>query len=174
MADLPPGSGGSPATLPLPLQTRRGRAYADLPLRRRVQHRAYDSAWPIGLLALAVALAVLLVLAGVTLTVAFITLIILSPLLLLTSPLWAPVAAVVFVSVAASFLGWCLAAVAALAAGSWAYRCLRRRQPVGAHRVDYPASGLGVGPASGVIVGYYAPEYHAPRRARTKDAAPGA
>ncbi|KAL5227840.1 hypothetical protein ABZP36_016105 [Zizania latifolia] len=159
MADRPPGS---PATLPRP------------PQPRRVQHHAYDSSRLIGFLALAVALAALLVLAGITLTVAFISLIILSPLLLLTSPLWAPVAAVVFVSLAASLLSWSLAAVAALAAGSWAYRCLRGRgHPVGAHRVDYYARGLGMCPASGVIVGYYAPEYSAPRRARVKDAAPG-
>uniref|UniRef100_A0A0D9V3G3 Oleosin n=1 Tax=Leersia perrieri TaxID=77586 RepID=A0A0D9V3G3_9ORYZ len=118
MADRPPGSR---TVLPRPPRPRRGQAYTDLPLRRRVQHHAYDSARLVGFLALAVTLTTLLVLAGVTLVIVFVALVILSPLLLLTSPLWAPMAVAVLVSGAASIFGWCLF-VAALAAATWAYR----------------------------------------------------
>ncbi|BAD68757.1 unknown protein [Oryza sativa Japonica Group] len=168
MADRPPAAR---AALPGPPRPLRGQAHTDLPLRRRIQHHAYDSARLVGFLALAVTLAALLVLAGVTLTVAFVALVVLSPLLLLTSPLWVPMAAAVFVSGAASIIGWCLA-VGAVAAGTWAYRYFtgRHRRPVGAHRVDYD---VGAGTASGWM-GYYAREYGARPRVHVKDAAPGA
>jgi hypothetical protein len=128
--------------LPRPARPRSGLASTETPysFRRRVQLQLHSPANSgtqlLVFLALAVTLAALLVLAGVTLTVGFVVLVAISPLLLITSPLWAPMALVAVVAEGALLFG-CGLAVFALGAGTWAYRHLTRRHPVGAHRVGY-------------------------------------
>jgi hypothetical protein len=111
----------------------------------------------VGFLTLAVSGAAVLVL----LTGAVLALVFLGPLALLTSPIWVPVAIALFVLAAAAALGF---VVAAVAAGTWTYRYVTGRHPVGADRVDYARSQI----AS------TAREYGGYLHAGTKDAAPGA
>jgi hypothetical protein len=111
----------------------------------------------VGFLTLAVSGAAVLVL----LTGAVLALVFLGPLKLLTSPIWVPVAIALFVLAAAAALGF---VVAAVAAGTWTYRYVTGRHPVGADRVDYARRQI----AS------TAREHGGCLHARTKDAAPGA
>lgn len=150
--------------------------YSSSSLHRRAQFSSHaptnsnPNAQLLAILALAVTLAALLALAGVTLTAAFAALVVLSPLLLLTCPLWAPLALVAIVTGAASLVA-CSLAVAALGAGTWAYRYFAGRHLVGARRVDYYTRGrFAYAGGSHVATGYYGPGYSR----RIKDVAPGA
>ncbi|WVZ99705.1 hypothetical protein U9M48_044966 [Paspalum notatum var. saurae] len=136
-------------------------------LLRRVQTHAPNSTQVVGFLALLVSGAVLLLLTGLTLTGAVVALVFLGPLALLTSPIWVPVAVALFV-VAALALSTCGFVVAALALGTWTYRYLTGRHPVGADRVDYARSRIA---DTATHVKDYARDYV---HSRSKDAAPGA
>jgi hypothetical protein len=142
----------------------RGAAEDGATLLRRVQTHAPNSTQVVGFLTLAVSgAAVLVLLTGLALTGAAVALVLLGPLALLTSPIWVPVAIALFVLAAAavSTLGF---VVVAVAAGTWTYRYVTGRHPVGADRVDYARSQI----AS------TAREYGGYLHAGTKDAAPGA
>ncbi|KAJ1264210.1 hypothetical protein BS78_09G245700 [Paspalum vaginatum] len=136
-------------------------------LLRRVQTHAPNSAQVVGFLALLVSGAVLLLLTGLTLTGAVVALVFLGPLALLTSPIWVPVAVALFL-VAALALSTCGFVVAGLALGTWVYRYLTGRHPVGADRVDYARSRIA---HTATHVKDYARDYV---HSRSKDAAPGA
>ncbi|KAK3137923.1 hypothetical protein QOZ80_5AG0362190 [Eleusine coracana subsp. coracana] len=140
------------------------------PLLRSVQSHAPNSTQVVGLVTLVVSGAVLLMLTGLTVTGAVVALVVLSPLALLTSPIWVPVAAALFV-LAAAAVSACALAVALLAVGTWTYRYVTGRHPVGADRVDYARSQIAT---TAGHVKDYAREYGGYLHARAKDAAPGA
>ncbi|XP_030455606.1 oleosin-like [Syzygium oleosum] len=85
------------------------------------EHAPGGSAHLLGFLALVVADAVLLLLIGLTITAAVVGLILLAPLVIVSSPVWVPIAAVLFVAVAA-VLSACGFGVIALAGVSWLYK----------------------------------------------------
>ncbi|KAG8086496.1 hypothetical protein GUJ93_ZPchr0010g9081 [Zizania palustris] len=109
-----------------------------------------------------------------TLTGAVVALIFLGPLALITSPIWVPVAIALFVLAAAvlSACAFVVAAIAAVAGGTWTYRYFTGRHPVGADRVDYARSRIA---DTASHVQDYAREYGGGYlHSRAKDAAPGA
>ncbi|KAG0459941.1 hypothetical protein HPP92_023069 [Vanilla planifolia] len=124
----------------------------------------------VGFLALAISGAILLFLTGVTLAGAILCFIFLAPILLFTSPVWVPAAALAFglFAATASVAG---VVMGVAAGGTWLYRYLTGRQPVGSDRVDYARTRIA---DTASHVKGYAREYGGYFQSRIKDAAPGA
>nr|A6MGW7.1 RecName: Full=Oleosin [Lilium longiflorum]ABK40507.1 pollen oleosin [Lilium longiflorum] len=169
MAERQTGTGPGPVT-----RTHRHHAPASggacSNLLRRIQDHVPNSTQLVGFLTLLISGGILLLLTGLTATSAAMGFVLFAPLILLTSPVWIPLVTIFFL-LTAGFLSTCGFGVAALAGGTWLYRYLSGRHPLGSERVDYARSRIA---DTASHVKDYAREYGGYLQSRVKDAAPGA